>query len=90
MITKDEMWCIAEEDGLLKADGLDEAIIGIAEGIAIGHKSVFVYDIDKIIKILMDRDGMTDEEAIEFYSFNISGAYMGKRTPIFIEGISHE
>ena len=89
-MTRDEMWMMAEEDDLLKADGFDEAIIGIAEGIAIQHQSVLVYDKNKIIRILMVRDGMTDEEAIEFYEFNISGAYMGEKTPIFIEGISHE
>lgn len=27
---------------------------------------------------------MTEEEAIEFYEFNIQGAYMGDKTPILI------
>jgi len=33
----------------------------------------------------MDRDGMTWEEAEEFYCLNISGAWMGSGTPCFME-----
>jgi hypothetical protein len=61
----------------------DEAIIGVAE--RIGMEAVVAYDIDKIIEIL-SRD-MTDEEAIEYFDFNIIGAYMGERTPIYVNTI---
>jgi hypothetical protein len=67
-------------EGLLFADGFDEAIIGVAE--RIGMEPVVAYDIDKIIEIL-SRD-MTEEEAIEYFDFNIIGAYVGERTPIYI------
>ena len=43
------------------------------------------YDISKIIKILMERDGMSREEAVEFYGFNIEQAHMGSRTPCYID-----
>ena len=66
----------------LKADGFDEAILGIASRCA--QRDVIAYDVDKIIQILMDRDGMTEEEAQEFFEFNIIGSYMGENTPIFI------
>lgn len=69
------------EDALL-CDGFDEAIIGVAERINLGP--VVAYDVEKIINILMDRDGMTYEGAYEYYSFNIVGAWMGDYTPIFI------
>jgi len=59
----------------------DEAIIGVAE--RIGMEAVVAYDIDKIIEIL-SRD-MTEEEAIEYFDFNIIGAYVGERTPIYIK-----
>jgi hypothetical protein len=32
----------------------------------------------------MQRDGMTHEEAIEFFDFNIAGAYVGEYTPIYM------
>jgi len=43
-----------------------------------------VYDTTKIIDILCERDGMDRDEAAEYYEFNIAGAYVGDRTPMFI------
>jgi hypothetical protein len=67
-------------EGLLFADGFDEAIIGVAE--RIGMEPVVAYDTNKIIEILPRE--MTEDEAVEFFEFNILGAYMGERTPIYI------
>ena len=66
----------------LLCDGFDEAIIGLAT--RIGMELVVAYDVEKIIGILMNRDGMDYEEAVEYYEFNIVGAWMGEFTPIFI------
>ena len=41
-----------------------------------------VYSVDKIVDILSE--DMTREEAVEYYEFNILGAYMGKMTPIYV------
>ena len=41
-----------------------------------------VYSVEKIIDILSE--DMTREEAIEFYEYNILGAYMGEMTPIYV------
>ena len=41
-----------------------------------------VYSTDKIVDILAE--DMTREEAIEFYEYNILGAYMGEMTPIYV------
>jgi hypothetical protein len=66
----------------LLCDGFDEAIIGMAERINLGP--VVAYDVDKMIDIMVERDGMTYEEAIEYFDFNILGAWMGENTPVFI------
>ena len=34
---------------------------------------------------MVTRDGMTYEEAFEFFDFNIMGAWVGKKTPMFLE-----
>jgi len=60
----------------------DEAIVGVAD--RIGMPTVVVYDSSKVIDILCERDGMDREQATEFYEFNIIGAYVGERTPMFI------
>jgi hypothetical protein len=63
----------------------DAAILGVAE--RIGMNPIVAYDTAKIIDILCERDGMEDDEAAEFFEFNIAGAYVGDRTPIFIAQI---
>lgn len=64
------------EDAILW-DGLDEAIIGISSDGRV------VYDIEKIISELQ-KQGMEEEEAMEWYGFNIESAYVGEYTPIHI------
>jgi len=66
-------------------DGLDDAIIGQAS-IWNGNKrvEVLVYDADKMIKVFVDRDGMSEEEANEYIVFNIEGAYIGEDTPVLV------
>ena len=71
------------EDELLFADGFDEAVLGIGRRAA--QPEVVAYDYEKCVLILMDRDEMTEEEAREYMEFNVVGAFVGDRTPIFIE-----
>lgn len=64
----------------LFADGFEDALIGYVE---IFSKTIALYDRDKCIEILMKRDGMDYEGAIEFFDFNVTGAYVGESTPGF-------
>ena len=68
-------------ENTLFADGLDDAIIGVVERIGF-DETIILYDTDKIIKLL-EADGMSNEEATEYFQYNILGAYMGKGTPAF-------
>jgi hypothetical protein len=69
-------------DETLFADGLEKAFIGYFQ--RCGQAIVAVYDYEKCVKILMKRDGMTDEDAREFLDFNTVGAWMGEGTPAFL------
>lgn len=73
------------EDGLVALDGLDAALIGVSS--RCGQASCLVYSSERIIRILVERDGMTRDEAEEFFDFNIAGAYMGERTPFFLHDL---
>ena len=70
---------------MLKADGFDDCIIGFAE-VWDGNKRFhrIVYDALKMVEVLMDRDGMSHEEAMEYFEFNINCAYHGQGTPIYM------
>ena len=69
---------------MLKADGFDGAIIGTTTLWNATDNDVLVYSVEACIDILRERDGMDYEEAVEFFEFNVTGAYMGKQTPIFV------
>ena len=57
----------------------------MAERINLGP--VVAYDVQTILKIMIERDEMTYEEAVEYFEFNILGAWAGDNTPIFINKI---
>ena len=67
------------DDELLFYDGCDKAIIGHAG--RCGMDSVVVYDYDKLIECFM-KQGMTDEEAVEWIDYNVTGGYIGEKTPL--------
>lgn len=64
------------DEEFLIADGFNDAIIGVDE------KSMrLIYSVYKCIDIL--KKDMSEEEALEYFDYNISGAYMGEKTPIW-------
>jgi hypothetical protein len=69
---------VAEE--ALLADGFEDALVGHTQG----PNLVAVYDYDICIQILMDRDEMSCMDAVEFMDFNVLGAYVGEKTPVFV------
>ena len=72
----------------LFADGFDEAVIGYT--VNQHHAVVVVYDTDKCIDVLMARDGMCYDDAEEFLSFNVLGAFVGANGPLFIRQVGAE
>ena len=58
----------------------DEAIIGVAE--RIGQEPVVAYDTTKVVEILSR--SMSVDEDYEYFDYNILGAYVGDKTPLFI------
>lgn len=62
----------------LKADGFDDAVIGF-ENIS----ERLIYSVSKCLDIL-NKD-MSEEDAIDYFYFNVSGAYVGEKTPIWCE-----
>ena len=64
----------------------DDAIIGISE--PRGEQCpLVIYDSQRIVELLQEHDGMDLSEAQEFYEFNISGAWMGEQTPLYVERV---
>ena len=72
------------DEELLSADGFEDCVIGVAYNKFTSTHNL-VYSRSKCINLLVERDKMTFEEAEEFFDFNVEGAYMGKKTPIFVD-----
>lgn len=66
----------------LKLDGLDQAIIGVAELPDLDQ--AIVYDRERIVKIFI-RQGMTRDEAQEYIDFNIVRSMHGPGMPLLMD-----
>ena len=72
-------------EGAIILDNFDDCIIGISEQFGEGNR--IVYSKDMIIKKLCEE--MSEEEALEYYDYNILGGYFGEQNPIFLAISSH-
>lgn len=63
---------------MITADGFDSCLIGK------DSKDRAIYDADAMIAVLISRDDMDYEDAVEYFWFNIDGAYVGEETPIYV------
>lgn len=70
------------DENVLLMDGFDEALIGFSQ--RINEPMLAVYSWEKMMTVCMFRDGMTDEEAEEYISYNCTGAWVGEQTPIIV------
>jgi hypothetical protein len=78
-MTLDEIMDLYPDEEFLKADGFDDAVIGVEP-----NNMILVYDRKKMIDVLLTED-MTEQDAIEFLEFNTWNAYVGDKTPFYIE-----
>jgi hypothetical protein len=76
------------DDDTLFLPGLEAALLGIATRCTQGP--VAVYDYDALVRVFVERDGLTPEEAAEYIDFNIAGAWVGDRTPLLLVRVSPE
>ena len=64
------------EEQFLKADGFDDAVIGVEE-----NEMRLIYSVSKCLEILMLE--MSELDAMEHFTYNVSGSYVGEKTPIW-------
>ena len=64
------------EQDFLIADGFNDAVIGVEI-----NSMCLIYSVSKCLEIL--REYMSEEDAIEYFEYNVSNAYVGEQTPIW-------
>lgn len=65
----------------LMADGFEDAIIGVAR--RCGQPDLVAYSVTKALEILM-LDGATYADAVDYFEFNVVGAWAGEGTPVWV------
>lgn len=78
-MTRDEIAALDPEALLM--DGFDDAILGYF--IRCGQPLVVTYDRRKCIEVLVGQ-GLSEDDAEEYFEFNCAGAWVGDRTPAFL------
>jgi len=79
-----EYWATIDQDvEILKADGYDDCVLGY--DYSWDGTIRLIYSVKQIIDKMIKEDGMTDEEAVEYFEFNMRGSYVGEQTPIWCQ-----
>lgn len=73
---------LTDDPEVLLIDGFDDAIIGLSS--RINEPTLAVYAWEKLVNTLVERDGLSVDDAIEYIEFNVLGAWVGDRTPIIV------
>jgi hypothetical protein len=84
MSNLDKLHEMYPELDLFKADGFDDAIIGLEP-----LSGKVIYDIDLMVSVLME-EGLDNVEAIEYLDYNVLNAYVGEQTPIYIQTVNDD
>tara|TARA_R100001463_G_scaffold8422_1_gene25793 strand:+ start:1045 stop:1287 length:243 start_codon:yes stop_codon:yes gene_type:complete len=64
------------DEEFLLADGFDDAVIGLDE-----NTMRLIYSVSKCLEIL--QKDMNETDAMEYFTYNVSGSYVGEKTPIW-------
>lgn len=79
-VIKREMIAELNENALLLPEEFDKALIGYVE--RSGQETLALYDTELIIMVLIGQ-GMSEEEARDWFDYNVIGSYNGEGTPAF-------
>lgn len=84
-----EQIALEREEAVIFADGLDDAIIGHTFDFGpSGYVMRVVYGFDEVIETLMKTGPMSYDDAVEFFNFNIGGAYIGPNQPLYLQRVA--
>ncbi len=64
-------------------EGFNQAIIAMDS-----VRRVVIYDMQRFVDLLVQNDGMDEDEAEEFFHFNVGNVSMGPNTPLFVYSIN--
>lgn len=66
---------------VLDPEYFDDAIVGLVQRIGM---DVICYDKEKVLELLCVKEGMSYEDAVEYFEYNMIGSWVGDSTPVFL------
>ena len=66
---------------VLDPEYFDDAIVGLVQRIGM---DVICYDKEKVLELLCVKEGMSYEDAVEYFEYNMIGSWAGDSTPVFL------
>lgn len=80
------------DDDAIRVDGFDNCLIGLGFQFTStqGVKTIALYDRRKCIEHIQEQDGISFDDAEEFFEYNIQGTYIGEGMPVFIRILNKE
>ena len=67
---------------MLEPKYFDKAIVGVVH--RVNQPQAICYDANKCIKLLAKYEGMSEDDAAEYFEYNTQGAFVGEHTPVFL------
>ena len=67
----------------LSEEYYDKCVVGVVE--MFGRPPLVCYDKQMVLDTLVEHGIENPEEALEYFEFNIIGAWVGESTPVFLE-----
>jgi len=85
MATVDQVRLTMQDENpeALFADGFDDALIGPLR--RCGQPTICCYSYTKGVEVLMAREGMSAEDALEWMEVNVVSAWLGPNTPAWLD-----
>jgi|TARA_B110000503_G_C6857753_1_gene293536 hypothetical protein len=74
---------------MLLAEGYENAFIGITIPQS-SRDELAVYDFAICIDIIMKRENIKEEDAVDYFYFNVVNSFAGNYTPLFIKRATFE
>ena len=70
------------DEEIMLMDGFEDAFIGFSR--RCGQPTLATYSWKEMIRVLVESEGMDEEEAVEYIEYNCAGAWMGELTPVIL------
>jgi hypothetical protein len=69
-----------DDEFLMLPPEFDDALVGFVQ---VFSRQAACYDQERVLEIL-ESQGMSEQAALDYFEFNVVGAYVGEKTPAFL------